>query len=202
MNPSAIRLSGPIQAKAVLIVVVVTTMYPLSAKQQTRITIFAFVMLSLFLVSGLVFLVLTFAFRSNADNLVRTSVVGRPDLVFPGPGDPLARAEGRIQFHLTHPFIEWEIFHTAGSVLSLDILGPVRPDEPRDGPVKLVLCRAGTPAPCLFTGPNTLVQRITASTTGEMLSNVVADITDNLHQYKLRINSTAFPDGSLACRLG
>ena len=169
---------------------------------ERRISVFAFVMLSLFLVSALLFLVFTFVRQGQDFNLARTYVVGQPLSPLSSEVNLTGTyAEGRVLFHRTHPFIEWDIVHSGvGTVVSLDIFGPIDPAQPTEGPVKAVLCRTGSSFPCLFQGPNRIRQRIQTTPGLRPLLNDVAHILDDLHLYKLRLNTTAYPEGAFFFR--
>ena len=168
------------------------------AATTRRVSIFSYVMLSLFVLSALLFLVFTFVRQGQDFNLTRTYVDGVP---YQANATGVVAAEGRVMVHRTEPFIDWDILHSGlGHIVSLDIFGPVRPDDPLSGPVKLVLCRAGSTFPCLFSGANRLHQRIYTTPALRTLLVDVPHILDDLHLYKLRINTTAHPDGALFFR--
>lgn len=175
----------------------------IGTRAQARITIFAFIVMSVFIAGAIIFLVLTFIRQGQDFNLKHHCIVGESSLVFPGPGAvaPPAYGEGKISFHRTEPYIEWNILHDLGTVTELDIFGPVSTVNPLVGPVFVVLCKTGTTAPCLFPTPNTLVQRITAAVTSQPLLDIVKALSDHPESYKLRVKTVVFPDGALVFRL-
>ena len=171
-----------------------------------RVNCTALVLLSILVVAGLVFLVVSAFSSKDIVAQRRSCIVGDHTLVFPGPGDngPGVYWEGFVLFHLTQNTINWRMFHGGlGTVHSMEIFGPVTAGNPNNGPLYLTLCGGAATIACLMTAPNTLEQRITqTSPAQEPLGNYLTAITADRDLYKIRIKTQTFPDGALVARLG
>ena len=170
-----------------------------------RIRCISLIVLPVLIVAGIAFLIITQV--SNRDIVARrvAYVVFSPVLVYPGPGDntPGAYCEGDIMFHLVEHTIQWKLFYGGlGTVLALELFGPVLPTNPLDGPVFLTLCGPPTAIACLSSAPQVLEQKITeTSPLGQPLNDYIKDITRHPAEYKIRIKTQNFPDGAMVARL-
>lgn len=160
----------------------------LGGRRTRRITCFAFIIMSIILVSAFVFLCLTFIRSSDYIVLRRYCVNGIGV-------DPSRYLNGPVAFHRTEPYVEWDMFHSPFSVGSVDIIGPVTSANPLSGPLYVRLCATGTTAPCIFASGTNLKQRINQLSTGQPLDDIVDRIVERPHMYKLRVNEL-LPNGT------
>lgn len=167
----------------------------LGGRGTRRITCLSWFSLSLLVLCGILFLVLTFI-RSNSYIVLR-KYCQTGEAVVP---DPSAYFIGPIAFHRTEPYIEWDFYHSLiASIGALDIIGPIDPGNPEatDAPVFLRLCEMGTIGECLLETPNNMQQRIVAHPiTGQPIDDLVDQIVTYSHRYRLLL-STRLPNGTL-----
>lgn len=176
------------------------------SRRQANIKLVSLIMLSALVIVGVVFLIVATLSSYEVYGRRTSCIVATAALVYPGPGDTGATAfvNGQITFDLTLHTIKWNFnYDNIGVVTEMDIIGPVDPTNPLDGPVFLAIC--GTPSTaiaCLTPEPNLLEQTISeTSPIGQPLNSYIVDITQERSKYLLRIKTQNFPAGALAARL-
>jgi len=157
-------------------------------------------LLVILVISAIIFLVFATANRNDAIVIKKVCTKGDPSLVFPGPGAvfPPGYFQGYITFHKTEPYIEWNFIYgfVGGTVTGMDIIGPVFPSNPLNGPLIITICDIASPVACFTPVPNVLDQKIKQTSAGYPIDDIVDKITGNLESYLLRVRTTTFPGGA------
>jgi len=176
------------------------------ANEYSRNELIVFGVLLIVVVGGgLVFLIGAGMKKNDAILQKHICFKGDTNLVFPGPGapQPPGYAQGELLVHRSEPSIAWDIVYgnVGGTIIGMDVFGPIYPSSPLDGPLLVTVCDVTTTVACQTPSPNVLKQKIKQTDTGIPLDDIAEMLFLHPERYKLRIRSTTYPNGALVADL-